>query len=155
MKIRVAIPGMTMVLDMEEDRARFIFRDIVQRLLTQSLESDTLVKACGPGLKDQNVMETTEKDSAGGFGGFLYLKCPKCGKIKGFCAKTRINHFRCDCGEVTELKHLVPLYMHCECGRRSRYLTNMEEQQFDMICYDCGAPVAIGWNENKKQYETM
>lgn len=153
MKIRVAIPGVTIALDMEEGRARSIFQDIVQRLLVQGLENSAV--ACGPGLEDQNVIQTIEKDSAGGFGGFLYLKCPKCGKIKGFCSKTRINHFRCECGEVTELKHLVPLYMHCECGRRSRYLTNMDEKQFDMICYDCGAPVAIGWNENKKQFETM
>lgn len=90
-----------------------------------------------------------------GYGGFLYIKCPVCGKIKGFCAKTRLNNFRCDCGSITRLERLVPLYMNCECGRKSRYLTNMDEPMFDMTCYDCGAPVAMGWNEKKSQYETI
>lgn len=90
-----------------------------------------------------------------GYGGFLYIKCPDCGKIKGFCAKTRLNNFRCDCGSVTRLEHMVPLYMNCECGRNSKYLTNMEEAAFDITCYDCGSPVAVSWNPKKRQYETI
>lgn len=90
-----------------------------------------------------------------GYGGFLYIKCPVCGKVKGFCAKTRINNFRCDCGSVTRLENLVPLYMNCECGRNSRYLTNMGEPVFDIVCYDCGNPVPVEWNSKKKQYETI
>ena len=47
------------------------------------------------------------------------------------------------------------LYMKCECGRQARYLTNMTETEFDVDCYDCGAPVAVAWNEKKWIYETM
>lgn len=90
-----------------------------------------------------------------GYGGFLYIRCPVCGKVKGFCAKTRLNNFRCECGSVTRLEHLVPLYMNCECGRNSKYLTNMEEPAFDIKCYDCGNPVAVAWQPKKKQYETI
>ena len=50
---------------------------------------------------------------------------------------------------------MVPLYMKCECGRQARYLTNMTETEFDVDCYDCGAPVAVEWNEKKWMYETM
>lgn len=99
--------------------------------------------------------EAPVKAISTGYGGFLYVKCPVCGKIKGFCAKTRIGNFRCDCGSVTKLEHLVPLYMNCECGRNARYLTNMEEPVFDIVCYDCGNPVPTAWNPKKKQYETI
>lgn len=67
--------------------------------------------------------EEHEKMISIGYGGFLYIKCPDCGKIKGFCAKARLSNFRCDCGSVTRLEHLVPLFLHCECGRNARYLT--------------------------------
>lgn len=90
-----------------------------------------------------------------GYGGFLYIKCPDCGNVKGFCAKARISNFRCDCGSLTKLEHLVPLYLNCECGRNARYLTNMKEPVFDVVCYDCGSPVAVEWNQKKKQYETI
>lgn len=90
-----------------------------------------------------------------GYGGFLYIKCPDCGKIRGFCAKARLSNFRCDCGSVTRLENLVPLFLHCECGRNARYLTNMEEPVFDIVCYDCGNPVPVAWNSKKKQYETI
>lgn len=114
-----------------------------------------------PGEYESEEVESESQDEPAissysiGYGGFLYIKCPDCEKVKGFCAKTRLSNFRCDCGSVTKLDHLVPLYMHCECGRNSRYLTNMEEPAFDIICYDCGNPVAVAWNPKKKQYETI
>lgn len=101
------------------------------------------------------LSEATEKMISIGYGGFLYIKCPDCGKVKGFCAKTRLSNFRCDCGSVTRLENMVPLYMRCECGRNARYLTNMEEPVFDIVCYDCGNPVPVAWNSKKKQYETI
>lgn len=96
-----------------------------------------------------------EKMISIGYGGFLYIKCPDCGNIRGFCAKARLSNFRCDCGSVTRLEHLVPLFLHCECGRNARYLTNMEDPVFDIVCYDCGNPVPVAWNSKKKQYETI
>ncbi len=113
-----------------------------------------------PEVEEDEIADEEQKEShpstiSIGYGGFLYIKCPDCGKIKGFCAKTRLSNFRCECGSVTRLENLVPLYMNCECGRNSRYLTNMEEPAFDMICYDCGNPVAVEWNSKKRQYETI
>lgn len=49
----------------------------------------------------------------------------------------------------------LPYEVNCECGGRFRYMTNMEEPIFDVNCLNCGAPVAIQWNEKKKIYETV
>lgn len=89
--------------------------------------------------------------------GFMHIKCPKCGKIKDFYMKKESDHYHCDdCGARTEfVKPLVPLWVHCECGRRFRYLTNMTDPMFDINCLDCGTPVAVKWNENKQIYETI
>ncbi|WAJ24033.1 hypothetical protein [Lacrimispora xylanolytica] len=89
--------------------------------------------------------------------GFMYIKCPVCGKEKGLCMKKEADHYHCDsCGKRSEFeKPLVPLFVNCECGRRFKYLTNMMESLFDINCLDCGAPVAVKWNEDKQIYETI
>lgn len=87
--------------------------------------------------------------------GFLYIHCEKCEAVKGFCAKEPINVNRCKCGHLVELKDLVPLYVHCECGRRSKYMTNVPDPLFDINCINCGAPVPVRWNSNKRLYETI
>lgn len=170
MRIRISMPGVYMAKDLDDEKAKVIFRKMTELLLSsgnqQILQPQLSHKPeieQGPVDAMESAPESVENnlDSEGnkiipdGFGGFLYVKCPDCGNVKGFCAKTRIRNFRCDCGCVTRLEHMVPLYLNCECGRKARYLTNMDDSEFDMTCYDCGAPVAIGWNEKKKQYETM
>ena len=89
--------------------------------------------------------------------GFMYIKCPECGKVRGFNAKNPTDHYHCDsCGARTEFRDsLVLLWVHCECGKRSKYLTNMEEPVFDINCLECGAPVAVQWNGKKRLYETI
>lgn len=57
MKIRMSIPGAAVVVDVEEDRARDIFRDIAQMLLNQNLGDETCGEICGPGLLDQDTRE--------------------------------------------------------------------------------------------------
>lgn len=106
-------------------------------------------------VSEKESEEPAPKIISAGYGGYLYMKCPVCEKTRGFCAKTRLNHYRCECGAVTRMEHMVPLYMKCECGRQARYLTNMTDTEFDITCYDCGAPVAVEWNEKKQMYETM
>lgn len=173
MKIRASIPGSYMVMEMDEERAHKTFRKIVELLC---ISGDRVTSETGadksqvPIIAQEEVEESevvlyekienkpNEPDPSTfsiGYGGFLYIKCPDCGKIKGFCAKARLSNFRCDCGSVTKLENMVPLYMNCECGRNSRYLTNMDEPAFDIVCYDCGNPVAVAWNEHKRQYETI
>lgn len=86
------------------------------------------------------------------------MKCPECGKEKGFAIKKEkaTDHYHCDnCGARSEFKEpLVPLFVNCECGRRFRYMTNMAEDAFDINCL-CGAPVAVQWNDKKRLYETI
>lgn len=173
-----------MAMEMDEEQAYRTFRKVTELLCTfraakangmeEAVEPDTTpemvpVEDKGgfiqPEAEDETAVDIPEetmlepgetgKIVSIGYGGFLYIRCPVCGKVKGFCAKARLSNFRCDCGSTTRLENLVPLYLHCECGRNARYLTNMEDPVFDMVCYDCGNPVAVAWNPKKKQYETI
>lgn len=92
-----------------------------------------------------------------GYKGFMYIRCPKCGEIKGFNAKKESRSFICeDCGIVTPFEEpLKRLYLNCECGRRFTYWTNMTEEMFDIPCIDCGMPVPVIYNSKKNIYETV
>lgn len=184
MKVRVSMPGAYMVMEMDEGQAHRTFHKIVELLcvsgtgrkkgeeavlaITESVNLPAPTETAPMPVVEEEPEPEVESLETGheetkepvknisiGYGGFLYIKCPDCGKVKGFCAKARISNFRCDCGSLTRLEQLVPLYLNCECGRNARYLTNMEEPAFDVACYDCGNPVAVEWNPKKKQYETM
>lgn len=90
-----------------------------------------------------------------GYTGFLYIKCPECGKEKGFCAKkpTKI-HICKECGKKTSLEDLKPMYVHCECGRDSKYYTNMDADSFKCKCIACGDEVDIQNNTRDTAYVT-
>lgn len=90
-----------------------------------------------------------------GYKGFLYLECPHCGKRKAFCSRSRIQEYKCDCGEKTELHDLAQIILNCECGSYTYYLTNVTDEIFDVACINCGAPVAVQYNAKKKLYETI
>lgn len=101
--------------------------------------------------KDEYPIPTPE-----GYSGFLHLKCEHCGQVHAFCAKHKLTYHKCpDCGNKTSLEDLTPLYMRCECGQRSKYLTNMDEFAFDINCIECGSPVPVKYNNRKKIYETI
>lgn len=181
MKVRISIPGTYMAMEMEEEQARVTFRKMAELLWVfgnksqkqpenTTAENEEEPEKSSPVIPSMpepeskiEVTEVPEEDGeepapkiiSPGYGGYLYMKCPVCGKIKGFCAKTRLLNYRCECGAVTRMEHMAPLYMKCECGRQARYMTNITEAEFDMTCYDCGSPVAMQWNEKKEQYETM
>lgn len=97
----------------------------------------------------------SEKKRTEEYKGFLYIKCEKCGGIKGFCVKDKLKYYKCECGHKTELNDLKRLLVSCECGRFFRYQTNMTQTEFDVCCRDCGSPVAVEWNNKRKRYETM
>ncbi len=181
MKVRVSIPGTYMAMEMEEEQARVTFRKMAELLWVFGNKSQkqpenlmdgnekepkkpvSIIPSAPEPESEIEATEVPEEDGeepapkiiSPGYGGYLYMKCPVCGKIRGFCAKTRLSYYRCECGAVTRMEHMVPLYMKCECGRQARYMTNITEAEFDMTCYDCGSPVAMQWNEKKEQYETM
>lgn len=92
--------------------------------------------------------------NAEGYKGFLYIKCPVCGKEKGFCAKNSIIEHRCECGHKTLLEYLKPMYVHCDCGKEFKYLTNIDEDTFNYKCINCGNIVKIRINSRGTAYVT-
>lgn len=107
-----------------------------------------------------SVDPVTEPEPIGkendGYSGFLHIKCQYCGKERTFCSKYKIKSCKCkECGEKTELKDLVQLYINCECGMSRRYFTNQTEAAFDVKCINCGQPVAVKYNKKKNLYETI
>lgn len=88
------------------------------------------------------------------YNGFLYIKCRKCGEIHAFCSRTHTDNSICQmCGSKTHFHEpLRPLYINCECGQRSRYMTNLKEDLLDVPCIECKAPVAVAYNQRKKIY---
>ena len=75
---------------------------------------------------------------------------------KTFCAKKPMSVYHCyDCGTDTALaNNMTPVYANCECGKRSRYMTNVTEWGFDLTCVVCGAPVAVEYRPGINQYQT-
>lgn len=60
------------------------------------------------------------------------------------------------CGHKEPFKEPLKLaWVHCECGRMSKYLTNRTEEMFDINCINCGTPVAVKYNAKKGIYETI
>lgn len=53
------------------------------------------------------------------------------------------------------LHDLKPLYVNCQCGQKFKYMTNMDEDMFDVKCIECGNPVAVLWNSKKMIYQTI
>lgn len=89
------------------------------------------------------------------YSGFLYIKCEKCGVPRGYCSKEKIKYSSCRCGHSTPLSGLKPMYVECECGGRFKYLTNMNEAQFETDCLQCGAPIDLELNNKRNSYVTM
>lgn len=87
--------------------------------------------------------------------GFLLIKCKHCGKLKGFCAKTPISEFSCECGGKTELHGLKMAHLHCKCGSNWKYKTNVTEEKFEYNCLNCGSPVDMELNSRRNTYVTI
>lgn len=87
--------------------------------------------------------------------GFLLIKCKHCGKLKGFCAKTPIREFSCECGGKTELHGLKMAHLHCKCGSHWKYKTNVTEEKIEYNCLNCGSPVDMELNSRRNTYVTI
>ena len=95
-------------------------------------------------------------DGQGPFKGFLMIVCEECGAAKAFCAKRETYSFRCDeCGHVTVLENLRPMYMHCKCGESFRYRTNATAETITHTCLRCKAPVDMELNRRGSAYVTI
>lgn len=182
MKVRVSMPGMATMAEIEDSKAGKVYKELASQLLgfgitfrrTEERLSEPgwavpmevpSEEATEPELEDKleplRALDLEAgypeiKEEPRGYSGFLYVKCSHCGKIKAFCTKINIKYYLCrECGRKTDLKDLVPLYINCECGRRAKYMTNMTDEEFDVNCPECGAPVAVMWNKKKKLYESI
>ena len=89
------------------------------------------------------------------FKGFLYLRCDVCGKFKAFMPKSPISHYKCDCGEKTELKDVRVMKVQCKCGQKFKYLTNAKDDLISIDCLACGSPVDLEYHERKHEYVTI
>lgn len=89
-----------------------------------------------------------------GHRGFLYIRCPKCGKEMGFCPKEPITQAICyQCGERFKLPQTMTLLSFwCECGKHWKYLTNITDKMFDIRCIACGTPNAVIINHKSEKY---
>lgn len=92
-----------------------------------------------------------------GHKGFLYVRCPKCGKEHGFCVKFPITSCTCkSCGSSFPLPDdMAQVSFTCECGHDYRYETNIEDAAFEMPCLNCGSPVSLEYNPKSKSYQGM
>ena len=105
---------------------------------------------------DGTIQELAPPEQPRGYKGVLYLECPRCGKRRAFCSRYPLEYYKCDsCGKKTDLHDLVQMFLNCECGRNSAYLTNVTDEILDVNCIDCGMPVAVQYNAKKKLYETI
>lgn len=89
------------------------------------------------------------------FKGFLYLKCEKCGKHKGFMPKSPISTYRCDCGHHTEIENVKAVYAVCKCGVKFKYLTNSKDKTLTIDCINCKAPIDLEYHEKNQVYSTI
>ena len=103
----------------------------------------------------EKTEEPQDMEHPDGYKGFLYIKCDKCGKEKGFCAKEKIKSYKCECGKETELVNLKPLYTKCKCGNEFKYMTNMNTAEFTYKCFTCGNPVDVKMNSRRTAYITI
>lgn len=87
--------------------------------------------------------------------GFLLIKCQHCGKLKGFCAKTPIHTYICDCGGKTPIQNLVPANASCKCGKTWGYRTNANDEMLEINCIECGSPIDMIWNARRGIYATL
>lgn len=166
MRIRITAEGRSVTVELEQELAQKVFSDIVLQLLradgilsaSEPLEGEIKERLQSPSL-NKSVVEKPHKKLEGlnSYKGFLYVKCPKCGTVRGFCAKEQMDGYHCfECGaDMPFTKELVPLHINCQCGGRFKYMTNITDNAFDVNCLECGAPVAVCYNTKKKLYETI
>lgn len=103
----------------------------------------------------KNAEELERRDEPQAYKGFLLVKCEKCGKIRGFCAKNPATSSRCECGHRTELHNLKPAYLKCKCGSQFKYKTNITDEVFDYTCLNCGGPIDVQLNKRRDTYVTI
>ena len=134
----------------EDSQAEEFFFDSIARLLKGNGSVEQVAEAV-----IEHRIETPVAKSAG-YKGFLYIKCPYCGTIKGFNSKEPLGYYKShECGEGFVMKDLAEVYANCKCGQRWMYKTNIDVEEFEMPCLECGTPIPLFWHEHNCCYQTM
>lgn len=165
-KIKITKPGNTVAVDFEEAEAEEMFKGIAATLLGMDMrdQAEKAIPEVAPAqvaAEDRPVpvpaAEEPEKKETCRHSGFLYIKCENCGSERAYCVKQPSEYSICTkCGSRTYFTEpLKPLFTICECGKKSRYLTNMTDEMFDINCINCKAPVAVQYNQKRKCYEPI
>ena len=93
--------------------------------------------------------QEAKTDPGDGVKGFLLIRCPECGEIRGFCSKQPITITSCrNCETEIPLGDLLPAYVKCgKCGSQFKYRTNISDKEpFTFECLDCEAPIDLQLN---------
>lgn len=171
MGITIATPNRRLVIKTDDQESEELFNRIALQLLGTdqqagevSVDNTTDCMPVAPAELPEEAPETEHHsghsiqrpEQEAGYSGFLYVECDHCNSVKGFCAKEKLSYYKCgQCGRKTKLTDMVKLYLNCECGSNTRYLTNLTDEAFDVNCINCGAPVSVKYNAKKKCYETI
>lgn len=150
MKIRLTTEGKSVTIDLDQELAEKAFHDLALQLI-KYCELNHPQKTMPKIKRPEDVNERYS------YKGFVYLRCPKCGAVKGTCYKEERTSGMChSCGNnIPFTNPFVPLYVKCQCGKSYKYMTNMTEEMFDINCVECGNPVAVQYNDRKNIYETI
>lgn len=148
MKITINVPSGAINFDMTEDEAK----ELAQKII--GLSGKDNVKQELPDVQEPEK-EQEEIEEIEGYKGFLLMKCEKCGKIKGYCAKIPVTEHRCDCGYHTKITSVKRVFLNCECGESYRYKTNITDEIFDYPCISCGNIVDMKYNKRHDAYFTI
>lgn len=101
-----------------------------------------------PATESEEKQEQPER-----YKGFLYIRCEKCGKARGFCLKYPSDRAFCQCGHETKLLGLRKMKVRCRCcGSAFDYMTNMQGEAFTADCLKCGAPVDLELHSKTDEY---
>ena len=86
--------------------------------------------------------------------GFVHMRCDICGKTNTFCSKIPLGHYKCrNCGAVTMLGEATTAVLDCKCGKKSKYLTNIQDYRIEVNCICCGQPNDLLYNAKRGRYE--
>lgn len=111
-----------------------------------------------PNRSSNTQPHTQTDDYPEGYKGFLLIRCPECGEVRGFCSKTSVTETTCrNCGARIPLEDLIPAHVNCgKCGSHFKYRTNIDTQDpIPFRCLECEAPVDLQLNSKGTALTTI
>ena len=165
MKLVLSTENKRLSVKLEDDACGKLFDSLVREILHFEPVKEEIKRAAQAGDIHKEITPVTPKPDKPaeaapgilrvGYTGFLYIRCPKCGKERGFCSRYPVTEFTCkNCGERLLLpEKLSQVSFQCKCGKTFRYKTNITDPSFDISCLDCDAPNAVFRNPKTGNYD--